>query len=365
VNPTASEKRGAQFFLIWGLALAVVAVLLADKDIMKRLRPMPMQRYRLELRNSIVGIEKGTLVRYLGAPVGEVVDARASATNLEMAELVINVKQGQHISASTRARLASEGLIKNYYVELFGSKLSEPALPVDSVIAADSSTMRQIMEAGSDTVERIDKVLTRLEQWLSGENEAKIRTLVETTTAAIKTIDDTFKSLEPDTKRMVSGMAKTAEDLDAFFMENREAFRTMVTDTAGVATRLRKFLESGRLETTTDAMAGSMASVSKDASALRGAAVDWMQANRIGEDFKRAVDALTAFEKNASATLKSIDNETATIARSEIVPTLRSLQEASIALEALMNVLRSNPSLLLFSKPAGEIPLPRSQEPPK
>ena len=365
MNPTELQKRSAKMFLIVGVALAAVAIILADKDIMKRLRPMPMQRYRLELRNSIVGIEKGTLVRYLGAPVGEVVDARASATNLEMAELVINVKQGQHISASTRARLASEGLIKNYYVELFGSKLSEPALPVDSVIAADSSTMRQIMEAGSDTVERIDQVLTRLEQWLSGENEAKIRTLVETTTAAIKTIDDTFKSLEPDTKRMVSGMAKTAEDLDAFFMENREAFRTMVTDTAGVATRLRKFLESGRLETTTDAMAGSMASVSKDASALRGAAVDWMQANRIGEDFKRAVDALTALEKNASATLKSIDNETATIARSEIVPTLRSLQEASIALEALMNVLRSNPSLLLFSKPAGEIPLPRSQEPLK
>lgn len=365
MKPTDSEKRGAQFFLIWGLSVVVVAVLLADKDVLRSLRSTPMQRYRLELRNSIVGIEKGTLVRYLGAPVGEVVEARASTTNLEMAELVVDIIKEQHISSSTRATLTSEGLIKNFYVELFGSRLDEPKLPPDSVIPADSSTMRQIMQAGSDTVERIDKVLTRLEQWLSPENEEKIKSLVDTATAAIKTIDAAVRSLEPDTKRMVASVTKTVDDVDVLVLENRESMRVMLADAAAIAGNLRRFIESGRLENTADTMTSTLQSVSRDATALRESATDWMKGNQFGDEVKRAVDKLADLEKNASSALRAIENETTTIARAEIVPTLRSLQEAAISLESLMNLLRSNPSLLIFSKPAGEIALPRTSEPQK
>ncbi len=365
MNPTPTELRDAKVFLIGGLLAVLVVLLLSNKDALKWMQPKTTVPFRLVMKNSIVGIEKGSAVRYLGVRCGEVLEARTSRENVNSVELIIAVESWQRITPSTRARLASEGLIKNYYVELFGSQDDEPELAVGSIIPADSSTMRQLMEAGSNTVERLDAALARLQVWLSDENMKKVVALVDNATAMLGTIDSTVKNLEPDARRMLTGVSKVTEDLDSFYLDHRGEFRTIVQDFAGSMSRLRKFLESGRLEALADSTTNTMNGAGKDIEALRAAATNWMRANEFGEEVKKAVDTFASLEMRVSSMMATLDSEIATLTRSQIAPTMLGLRDAARALEDLASLLRSNPSLLIFSKPVEETPLPRSPEPLK
>lgn len=181
-------------------------------------------RYDIRFTGSVTGLQTGSPVRYSGVRVGEVIDIRLDPDRPEEVLVTIEVDAQTPIRSDTVATLEIEGLTGGLYVLLSGTTLA--AAPLEAkpgerrpVIKAEASTLQQVIEGAPELVQKIDLLLARSNDLLSGENRAHISATLANldvfTTTLVENIDEMTALMRDASGAMTNLRGATAalEDL--------------------------------------------------------------------------------------------------------------------------------------------------------
>jgi ABC-type transporter Mla subunit MlaD len=354
VQPVSGADRlKALLFLVVGLVLVLGTASFLTGYPFKR----AARTYFVDFTESITGIDAGSDVQYRGVKKGKV--WRISIVDGLSIRLVITVQEDTPVDASTFARISSVGILGPWFIELYGSIAKAEPLPEGSVIPSDTSTMKRLMDAGIGGINHLNELVDSLKKWSSDENRERIERLLDTMNHALDNVDASLTELRPELLRLSKSYADLGVELREGVIENRESFKHLVADAAATAAALRRFIEAGRLDAAAE-HANELMETSKTEIRATGTALrTYLDENRIAPLLERATASIERLETAASSALRSFEGETASLARDDLGPALRSLREAARALQELASTLRNDPSLLLFSSPRGEATPPR------
>ncbi len=355
------QRVQAVLFLIVGITVVVAACFFL---IGAPLFTAPKPRFIVRFAESIAGVEPGTAVKYRGVKMGKV-EAISIDDKHDEVEILLEVDPDLRVTKTTMAKIASQGLLGPYFIELSGSSEGSPELPPMSRIPTDDSTMRRIIEAGTTSMEKLGPVLRNLERLTGPENEKRLQDLLEATTRLANTTNATIERLDPEARRVLKSWADLGTDASQVLHDNVESLDAIVKDTRAVVASVRRYLEEGHLERLTDETTKTMQTGRAEISRVSSSITNWVNEDRIGTRVSDAVAALERLEKQLHSVISVLETEVVTVSRSELSPTLRGFRDAVRDLGDLVRVLRNDPSLVILSQPRGEVTIPERAPPPE
>lgn len=203
-------------------------------------------KYLIVSPKAVSGLNPQAAVRYRGVRVGKVVEV--DLQDSREVSILIRVDSDIQITRGTRARVASQGLTGQGYVQLDddGSDPAPPEIEPRSklpVIAMQSgNSLVSATEGAQEIVTRLRKSTERIEQVLSDENIARIDTTLKNLAASSQHLEQTLSqtsALAADLRRFSSAgnaehISQTLEQLQAATRELPAA----VSDFRGVLARV-------------------------------------------------------------------------------------------------------------------------------
>jgi phospholipid/cholesterol/gamma-HCH transport system substrate-binding protein len=255
--------------------------------------------YRIVFQGSVSGLIRGSVVRFNGLRVGEVVAIDLVPEDPSRVQAIIELDAKTPVRGDTRARLEYQGLTGQASVQLTGGTLSAPRLTTPDgsqpTIFADRSDFQDLLETAQRLAGRLETTLTRVER-IVADNEASINGTIRGIETFAKALADNaagvgaFLASVGDTAQRISSLsgrletlAVTAEELlrgidarsvnrtltnvESFtegLAENRENLSAIMSDGATLAKRLAD--ASQRIE-------GTLGEIEKVAKAIDGEVV--------------------------------------------------------------------------------------------
>ena len=325
---TRKEKVNAGLFLLIGVLLisATIAVV-AGLNLRQ-----PGVPYLIRISKSVGGLREGSIVRYLGVPVGRVIDVDFPKDGIEVVNVAIEItKSSTPIRAGTYATLASNFLTGETTIELLGGSDVGSRLLPESVITWRPTTLMRLEDSLPSVLDELRKVVADVHELLGSENQTRI--------------------------------AKLVDDLDATVLDLKGRFDPMAHDVHDVSERLSKSGE-GIAEAAAGLRHDVTASVDSGVTSLKAASksIEGVTAKLsvVGDRLVKGtegLDALVASLRGALARLDDTLGGTDVLVgdnRDELRRTIGALRQSSRELEALLSGLKRDPSSLIFSSPTPE-----------
>ena len=287
------------FTLMLGAGLVFIAMWMTGET-------EPRERFVLESRYPVTGLNPQAAVRFRGVDVGKVESIGFDPRNPRVILVNISVQTDTPITKGTYAQLGTQGVTGLAYVSLDDDG-SQPG----RIAAADGETVRipmrqsfidELSVAGKELVSDFRHVTAKLNSLLSGENQQQlVRTLASLEAASVR-VSTLARELEPGAK----GVVALTDDARALLRRAGE----MMSGIESLATELKSLTRS--------------------------------------------------FERVA-ASAESVGTSTETVARSAIAETLPrinrlldQLSRNSQRLDRLLAELDEHPSSLIFGRPPRE-----------
>jgi phospholipid/cholesterol/gamma-HCH transport system substrate-binding protein len=175
-------------------------------------------RYVIETRDSVTGLNAQAQVRYRGIRVGKDESLRLDPSDLRVMLIEISVRKDIPVTRGTTARLGHQGVTGIAHVLLEDDGRDLTPLPTDggdgARIALQSSLVQELADAGGDVLRQARDLFASLNDLLRPEN----RRAVTRTLASLEAgVDDL---LRPENRRAV---ARTLANLEASSRHAREA----------------------------------------------------------------------------------------------------------------------------------------------
>jgi phospholipid/cholesterol/gamma-HCH transport system substrate-binding protein len=180
--------------------------------------------YRVVFSGSVSGLSRGSLVRFNGLRVGEVMTLDLEPEDPSRVLAVIDVDQRTPVKTDTRARLEYSGLTGQASVQLSGGTASAPALTAPDggrpVIYADRSDFQDILETVQRLATRTDGILAKVEKVVDDNSGSIGGTIRSVETFARALADNSagvgaFLSAVGDTAQRISALSSRLETLSA------------------------------------------------------------------------------------------------------------------------------------------------------
>lgn len=110
------------------------------------------------------GLRKGAPVWISGIEVGSVKNIRLSGNYGTVVTLSVNKNTLKHIKKDSQASILTMGLLGDKYVELSaGSHGAEPVQPGDMIRGASQLDLKNVMEIGTSSIQKMTDFLTKLD----------------------------------------------------------------------------------------------------------------------------------------------------------------------------------------------------------
>ena len=114
--------------------------------------------------DDVRGLRKGAPVWISGIEVGSVKHIRLSAEHGTIVTLSVNKNTLKHVKKDSQASVLTMGLLGDKYVELSaGSPRAEPIQPGDMIKGASQIDLKNVMEVGTTSVQKMTDFLTKLD----------------------------------------------------------------------------------------------------------------------------------------------------------------------------------------------------------
>jgi phospholipid/cholesterol/gamma-HCH transport system substrate-binding protein len=164
--------------------------------------------YQIVFTGSVSGLSRGSVVRFNGLRVGEVMSIKIMEQDPGKVVALVEVDQATPVKTDTRARLESQGLTGVASIQLTGGSARagelvplDPAMPPS--IFADRSDFQDIVETVQRLSGKIDQVLGRADQILADGEGPFIST--------IKNVEAFSKALSDNSSGVASFLANAGE----------------------------------------------------------------------------------------------------------------------------------------------------------
>jgi phospholipid/cholesterol/gamma-HCH transport system substrate-binding protein len=178
--------------------------------------------YRIIFTGSVSGLNKGSLVRFNGLRVGEVMSIDFVPNEPSRVMAIIDIDQKTPVKADTRARLEYQGLTGQASVQLSGGTASAPPLTSPdggrAVLFADRSDFQDILETVQRLSGRTDAILGRIDKVI-GDNESSIGGTIRSVEIFAKALADNsagvgaFLASVGETSQRISSLSVRLESL--------------------------------------------------------------------------------------------------------------------------------------------------------
>jgi phospholipid/cholesterol/gamma-HCH transport system substrate-binding protein len=302
VENRAHALAAGLFTLLLGAALIAAAFWI-------RGQPIALDRYVLQTRGSVSGLNAQANVRYRGVEVGKVETIRFDPQDSRIILVDISVRAGTPLTRGTYAQLAAQGITGLSYVELEDDGSSaELRQPDDTArIELRPSFLERFSGSGEQLVGRIAAVAARLETWLSDDNRQQ-------TERALAAIERAAQDVSTLTTGMQAG-AKALPGLASATAQTMKEAQALIADVRNLTATLERRSE------TLERVAASAERI--------GASIE--QVARAGDTLVQAVGAET-------------------VPRLNVV--LDDIARASRSLEHLIADLSADPSSVVFGRTA-------------
>jgi len=281
--------------------------------------------YWMEFEESILGLNVGANVEYLGVPVGQVTNIRVTDRNTARVDVTVNddkVTLYQGVTAQTTLYSIATGVL---IVSLQGGDSSKPKLPPGYEIPTKESLTSELLSGVSNLQEDFGIIVQRLREGLAGMEDGDLTRIVQ--------------NVEEITEQLI----ETMDRVDAVAAEAEDAIPQLRED---LDEAMAKFNE----------LADNLVETSDQASELIATAqekvepVDFEATNR---KLQNVLDNANALAEKLSATTESVDEalSTTTYDVENLEYTLNDLANSAMSaiesIEALADELRQNPASIV------------------
>ena len=209
------------FVLLFGTGMAFFAFWLAKYSVEES-----YYSYRVEMKESIAGLAKDSSVKLHGVSVGRVSEIRINPENIEVIEIILNIRQEVPIKEDMFATTKMLGLTGLLSIEIGGgTNAAKTLVPTEAympLIQSKISLLTNLTENLGSMSEKLEKLLTQSTKLFSDENVdtfSKILNHTETVSKkAVALEDKVMLTLEDFNRSMVTmtlAFTQVTEDFKA------------------------------------------------------------------------------------------------------------------------------------------------------
>ncbi len=191
--------------------------------------------YHIRFNSAVTGLKEGSVVRYQGVKVGEVVAIVLDPNMIGEVLVTVELEKSTPVRDDTTATLELEGLTGGRYVLLTGgtpeaaplAALPDEKLPL---IASRASSLEQVLEGAPEVLASVNLLLARGNDLLNATNRQNIAQLIDNLTvfsAVLAEHGDEIGGLISDT-------SKTMANLNEATLALRDMSTVLRTDSARI-----------------------------------------------------------------------------------------------------------------------------------
>lgn len=322
------EKVNAGLFLLIGVLLLSATIALVAGLNLDR----PGDRYSIRISKSVGGLREGSIVKYLGVPVGRVRDVDFPKDDVASVNVEIEItKPSTPIHAGTYATLASNFLTGETTIELLGGSNDEPRLRPGSIVTWKPTTLMRLEDSLPGVLDELKKVVNNVNELFGAANQSRVAKLVDDLDSAVLAVEGKVDPLARDVRELKERLAAAGDRI--------------ADEAGGLRADVNAQLGSGVAD-----MKAASRSVEAVTAKLAGVA------DNLGKG-TAGIEALVASLQRAIVHLDQTLGGADTLVddnRDELRRTLAALHQSSTELEELLTTLRRDPSTLLFADPPPE-----------
>ena len=203
------------------------------------------RRYEIYFQGSVSGLNRGSIVRYLGVEVGRVVAIRIDKRAADRVQVIADIDSETPISQNTLASLSLQGVTGLLYIDLLAN--TDPKRRMDPVpkerypvIDSVQSNFDLFLASLPDLVGRAADVTDRVSRVLSDENILAFRNTMSSLEQSANTLPQTMK----DASVVVAELRQTVADVRVAASGVRSLVDTSGPDLATASERIRVISEN-------------------------------------------------------------------------------------------------------------------------
>lgn len=174
-----------------------------------------LKRYYIFFKGSVTGLSKGSLVQYNGITVGRVVDVRVDPDDLEKIQITVEIDNDLvKIKSDARAFVDTNLLSGVATIQIRGGTREAPILEPEPghkypVIAAGSSVLQRVTEAGPQLLDRLMVTVDNLNAVLDEQNRKAIAESLQN----VRTITEAFVAPSRQVSELVDHANETVREM--------------------------------------------------------------------------------------------------------------------------------------------------------
>lgn len=226
---TRIQKLKVGVFLLMCASVGV-----AGFTIVSGLYKHPGIHYTVEFDESVLGLNEGGTVEYLGVPVGKVSRISVTEDNRALTEVVIDPTKVQ-LKEGVEATLVIYSLAAGTMaISLSGGDPGAKLLPPESRIPIKPSLMRSVSSRIEETMANVNEIAETIRTGLKGMREGQLRESLEHFDSLLCSTQD----LTEQGKGLVSETAETVKDARGQLREVAAQFTKLCENVDRLATNL-------------------------------------------------------------------------------------------------------------------------------
>jgi phospholipid/cholesterol/gamma-HCH transport system substrate-binding protein len=174
-----------------------------------------LKRYYIFFKGSVTGLSKGSVVQYNGITVGRVVDVRVDPDDLEKIQITVEIDNDLvKIKTDARAFVDTNLLSGVATIQIRGGTREAAILEPEPghkypVIAAGSSVLQRVTEAGPQLLDRLMVTVDNLNAVLNEQNRQAIAESLQN----VRTITEAFVAPSKEVSELVDNANETVREM--------------------------------------------------------------------------------------------------------------------------------------------------------
>ncbi len=205
----AQKIRLGIFVFIATVILVITIIILSMNQFLKN-----EEFYYIAYENiSVLGLNEGSTVKYLGINVGTVREIKIDPDNVNRVIVKVSIKEDTPIKKDVRADITTLGITGLKAIELRGGTNESSLLEPDGFIKAGTSMMEEITGKTEIIAEKIELALNNIIRLTSDSNQDELILLLKEASVAISQFNELLKNNSPKIERSITNLDLTMNEL--------------------------------------------------------------------------------------------------------------------------------------------------------
>ena len=162
---------------------------------------------------SVLGLNVGSTVKYLGINVGTVREIKIDPDNVNRVIVKVSIKEGTPIKKDVRADITTLGITGLKAIELRGGTNEASLLEPDRFIKSGTSMMEDITGKTEIIADKIELALNNIIRLTSDSNQDELIQLLKEASKAISQFNGLLKNNSPKIERSITNLDLTMDEL--------------------------------------------------------------------------------------------------------------------------------------------------------